>query len=158
MPPGQPADALVERLAPLEEAVGEPVDDRRGLGDGAAREQPQEILELRREVEDAAGLGKEERAGAELVDRQEPAACALVPEGDRERSAETGEGGDPVACERCGDENLRAGCPPARPGRARAVRLQQAPREGATDRAVDGKPRDARPARVAGRERALEPG
>ena len=89
VPPGQPADALVERLASLEEAVGEPVDDRRGLRRGPAREQPHEILELRREMEDAARLGQEERPSAELVDRQEPAACALVPQGDRERPAET---------------------------------------------------------------------
>jgi hypothetical protein len=148
----------VERLAPLEEAVGEPVDDRCGLRGGPAREQPQEILELRRKMEDAAGLGQEERPGAELVDREEPAACALVPEGEGERPAETAEGGDPVACERRGGENLRAGLLRLAGLPRERVRRQQAPREGATDRTVDGKPRDARTARVAGRERALEPG
>ncbi len=148
----------MERLAPLEEAVGEPVDDRRGLRRGPAREQPKEIVEFRREMENAARLGQEERPGAELVDRQEPAACALVPKGEGERPAETAEGGGPVACERRGDENLRAGLLRLAEVLRERVRWQQAPREGATDRAVDRKPRDARAARVAGRERALEPG
>jgi hypothetical protein len=142
VPSGHPAHALVQRLPPLEEAVGEPVDDRRPLRSGPAREQPQEILELRGEVEGAARPGDEERPGAELVDRQEPAAGALIPQGDRERPPETAERRDAVARERGGE----------------VVLLQEAACQRAAYGAVGGGAPDAQPARVAGRIGAFEAG
>jgi hypothetical protein len=118
------------------------VDNGRLVRGGAAREQPQEVLELRREVKDAAPLGEEEGSGAELVDGEEPAASALVPEGEGERPAQPAE--SPVAV--------------ARVRRGEGARVDVAARHRAAHGAVVDRAVDAQPARLAGRERSLEAG
>ena len=89
MAAAKPPDAVEERAASLEGGAREQLRGRNRVGRGAAREEPEQVSQLRGEHESGAPSREEERRRTELVDRADALCRLRVPHNDDERPTET---------------------------------------------------------------------